>query len=621
MPARASRSSNRGSAAAVVADPPSPGTESAAAATAKSKRGTKRGVVVVDGLQGEEEESSSLRRRSKRSRSETVTATAIASVNGNGNGNGVGISASENEEEEEEEEEIEQRSKKTAKSAGRANRNQRASKQSTTKETETEVSASVKVNKKDKTRTRNRISAKNADQDLEEEAEEEHVHAEEEEEDEEEEEQEEEINIKKKVSRKRKTKEEKETVEVMPPLAARTQGLRMFVGAHVSAAKGVHNAVANSVHIGGNAFALFLKSQRKWDNPPLQDDHRDQFRKFCVEYKYDAAKYVLPHGSYLVNLAQEDKAKAKQAYDSFLDDLRRCEQLGITLYNFHPGNTNQTSLSSALSRLANALTNALSATSTVIPVLETMCGHGTTIGSNLTDFRDLIALIPPQYRDRIGVCIDTCHSFAAGYDLVSPEGFQAFMKEFEEVVGLKYLRALHLNDSKAPRGSKRDLHANIGTGFLGLRAFHNVMNEKRFEGLPMILETPIDRPDPSFQKSTANGGNGQKGKRPKGAKPPTIEDKSVWAREIKLLESLIGMDPESAEFRTLEAQLADEGKDERERIRAQYERKLEAEEKKRRKALEKEKEQGQVTLEAMMTGKKKTTAKATAKSTTNGKGP
>lgn len=134
------------------------------------------------------------------------------------------------------------------------------------------------------------------------------------------------------VLKKRKTKKEKESE--MVPLRARTQGLRMCVGAHVSAAKGVFNAINNSMHIGGNAFALFLKSQRKWDNPPLQDDHRDNFRRLCIENKYDAAKHILPHGSYLVNLAQEDKAKAKQAYDSFLDDLRRCEALGINLYNF-----------------------------------------------------------------------------------------------------------------------------------------------------------------------------------------------------------------------------------------------------------------------------------------------
>jgi AP endonuclease-1 len=298
-------------------------------------------------------------------------------------------------------------------------------------------------------------------------------------------------------------------------------------------------------------------------------------------------------------------------------------------------------MSSAISRLAKALTKALSETSTVTPVLETMCGHGTTIGGSLSDFGSLMPLIPPEYHSRIGVCIDTCHSFAAGYDLVSPAGFKTFMDEFEEVVGLKFLRALHLNDSKAPRGSKRDLHANIGTGFLGLRAFHNIMNEKRFEGLPMILETPIDRPDPSWVPSDgpANGGkegllgeeedetscaepessdseaSPEKGKkkqkktkqkaakRAPGGGPKMIPDHSVWVREIKLLESLIGMDPESAEFRALEAQLAEEGRAEREKYQDQYERKLEAEEKKRKKEEEKLKgEKVQRSIVDMMKG-------------------
>ncbi|KAJ5489462.1 DNA-(apurinic or apyrimidinic site) lyase 1 [Penicillium diatomitis] len=429
------------------------------------------------------------------------------------------------------------------------------------------------------------------------------------------------IVVKKPVKKTRKTKEEKE-LDAMP-LASRTQGLKMFVGAHVSAAKARILGItpfprrsdvieAHNLMNRGNAFALFLKSQRKWDNPPLQDDVRDQFRKMCEEQKYDQAKHVLPHGSYLVNLAQNDKTKANQAYDSFLDDLRRCEALGIRLYNFHPGSTNQTPLPEALARLADALTRAISETSTVIPVLETMCGHGNTIGGSLSEFRDLLALIPEEHHSRIGICIDTCHSFAAGYDLVTPEGFKAFLAEFEELIGIKFLRALHLNDSKAPRGSHRDLHANIGTGFLGLRAFHNVMNEPRFEGLPMVLETPIDR----VPGQTGGDGEGDKcdsctsetekkvkkkigkqgAKRPAGASPAAVPDHAVWAREIKLLESLIGMDPEGEEFRTLEARLSEEGRPMREKQMEQYERKLETERRKDAKA----KEKGQKSLVEMM---------------------
>ncbi|KAJ5908866.1 Endodeoxyribonuclease IV [Penicillium taxi] len=394
----------------------------------------------------------------------------------------------------------------------------------------------------------------------------------------------------------KKTKEEKES-EAMP-LAPRTQGLKMFVGAHVSAAAGVFNSIHNSEKIGGNAFALFLKSQRKWDNPPLLDEHRDKFHKLSIEKGYDVAKHVLPHGSYLVNLAQDDKSKSDQAYKSFIDDLRRCEALGIKLYNFHPGSSNGTPLPEALGRLAKNLTKAIEETSTVIPVLETMCGHGTTIGGYLAEFRDLLALIPKEHHDRIGICIDTCHSFAAGYDLVSPEGFKAFLTEFDELIGIKFLRALHLNDSKAPFGSKRDLHANIGTGFLGLRAFHNVMNEPLFEGLPMVLETPIDRPANEIKDE---GDEPSRKKAKKASASALVADPTVWAREIKLLESLIGMDAEGEEFRALEAKLSEEGRSEREKNQQQYSKKLETEKKKGAKA----KEKGQKSLADMMKGGKK----------------
>ncbi|KAI1906438.1 DNA-(apurinic or apyrimidinic site) lyase [Ophidiomyces ophidiicola] len=421
-------------------------------------------------------------------------------------------------------------------------------------------------------------------------------------------------------------------LEEMKPLAPRSHGLRMFVGAHVSASKGVQNAVTNSMHIGGNAFALFLKSQRKWNNPPLQDEHRDQFRALCSEHKYNASKYVLPHGSYLVNLAQEDPDKAKQAYSSFLDDLKRCEALGIKLYNFHPGATVKSTLDSSISRLAKALIAALDETTTVIPVLETTCGHGTTIGGPLEHFRSLIELIPESYHSRLGICLDTCHTFAAGYDLRTPDTWNAFMKEFDEVVGLKFLKALHINDSKTPFGSKRDLHANIGTGFLGLRAFHNVMNDKRLEGLPMILETPIDRPAdavkskqqgrsivsdcehddsnasetdaPSIKKRTKKSVASKTTPTTKAkskTRPVMVEDKSVWVREIKLLESLIGMDAESEEFVSLEKELSEEGREERQKQQELFNKKRSKETSKKQK-----------NIRAMFSPKGKTTGKAKA---------
>ena len=394
-----------------------------------------------------------------------------------------------------------------------------------------------------------------------------------------------------KQKRKRRTKEEKEA-EAMP-LAARTVGLKMYVGAHTSIAKGVENAITNCVHIGGNAFACFLKSQRKWENPELKDENRDAFRKALMEHKYDGMSHIVPHGSYLVNLATEDADKLKQSYDTFVNDLHRCEALGICHYNFHPGGAGQSPLGEAITRLANNLNRALSETKTVVPLLENMAGHGTLIGGRFSDLRDVIAQIKPEYENRIGVCIDTCHAFAAGYDLRSPEAFQKTMDEFDKVVGFKYLKALHLNDSKMPLSSHRDLHQNIGLGFLGLRAFHNVMNEPRFQGLPLILETPCEKPDPDD---------------PKGKK--MIEDKKIWATEIKLLESLIGMDPDGDEFRKLESELSERGRGEREKLQAQYDRITQQKADKEKKRLMKERDKGQKSLKDMFGAKENGKVKA-----------
>ncbi|KAK4545021.1 hypothetical protein LTR36_003572 [Oleoguttula mirabilis] len=368
----------------------------------------------------------------------------------------------------------------------------------------------------------------------------------------------------KKVKKKRQTKAEKEAELVDMPLAARTAGHKLYIGAHVSAAGGVHQAVLNSVHIGANAFALFLKSQRKWVNPPLQDEHSDTFHKRCNHHLYDQKQHVVPHGSYLVNLAHTDKARTEQAYDSFLDDLRRCEKLGITLYNFHPGNVQCGDRPKAIAHLASNINKAHSSTSTVVTLLENMAAGGNVLGSTFEDLRDIIALI--DNKDRVGVCLDTCHAFAAGYDLRTPEVFKETMTHFDETVGFKYLKAMHINDSKAPFLSHRDLHANIGTGFLGLRAFHNIVNEPRLAGLPLVLETPIDVRD-------------ENGVLVKDEKGKDKEDKAIWAREIKMLESFVGMDVECEEFLGMEKRLARQGQPERKRLAEQIERKREKEEK------------------------------------------
>lgn len=330
------------------------------------------------------------------------------------------------------------------------------------------------------------------------------------------------------------------------------------IGGKLSRYAGVHQSVLNSVHIGANAFALFLKSQRKWANPPLQDDHCDTFQKRCENLKYDQAQHIVPHGSYLVNLAHTDKSRTEQAYESFLDDLKRCEKLGIGLYNFHPGNDQCGDRPKSIAHLASNINKAHHETNSVVVLLENMAAGGNVLGSTFEDLRDIIALT--HDKDRVGVCLDTCHAFAAGYDLRTPEAFKQTLNHFEDTVGFKYLRAMHLNDSKAPFASNRDLHANIGTGFLGLRGFHNLVNEPRLAGLPLVLETPIEVRDES-------------GELVKDEKGKAKEDKGIWAREIKMLEGMVGMDVESEEFLEMDQRLAKQGEPERNRLEEQVTRK------------------------------------------------
>ncbi|KAF1940713.1 AP endonuclease [Clathrospora elynae] len=331
------------------------------------------------------------------------------------------------------------------------------------------------------------------------------------------------------------------TVNPAAPIEKRTTNTALRIGAHVSSAGGVSNAILNIVNIGGNAFAVFLKNHRKWDSLALDPEQKRLFIELCQKHSISAADCCLPHGSYLVNLAHPDPVRKKQAYGSFLDDLIRCHTLGISLYNFHPGNANATTREDGIRIIAENLNKAHQdpATGSVITVLETMATQGNTIGSTFQDLAAIIELV--KDKSRIGICLDTCHVFAAGYDLRSPEAYAHTMEKFDKEIGLKYLKAFHINDSKAPLSSHRDLHARIGTGHLGLQAFHNLMNDTRFHGLPMVLETPAN----------VIGPNGKK-----------IEDKSIWAREIKLLENLIGMDIESEEFKALNERLRKEGESE-----------------------------------------------------------
>lgn len=260
------------------------------------------------------------------------------------------------------------------------------------------------------------------------------------------------------------------------------------VGAHVSAAGGVESAVRNAAMVGANAFALFVKSQRKWDSPPFSAENVDAFKRRMREFGY-LPKHVLPHGSYLVNLGNPDKEKRRKSFDCFLDDLQRCEQLGLELYNFHPGSTvGQATKEESIALIAECINDAHKATKNITTVIENMAGSGNVIGSRFSELKGIIDHV--EDKTRVGVCLDTCHAFAAGYDISTKDGWDATLSAFNTEVGLSYLKGLHLNDSKAALGSKKDRHENIGLGHLGIATFRHIVSDPRTQDIPLILETP-----------------------------------------------------------------------------------------------------------------------------------
>lgn len=259
-------------------------------------------------------------------------------------------------------------------------------------------------------------------------------------------------------------------------------------GAHISGAGGISNSVSNAFGIGCNSFAMFLKSPRKWVSPQYTEEEIQKFKDNCKQYNYNPLTDVLPHGQYFINLANPDIEKAEKAYASLIDDLNRCEQLGVGLYNLHPGSSLKADHQVQLKQLANYLNKALKETKFVKIVLENMAGTGSLVGSDLQDLHEVIELI--EDKSRIGVCIDTCHTYAAGYDISTKESFEKFWKMFDETIGFKYLSAIHLNDSKAPLGANRDLHELLGEGFLGLEVFRLIAHSDHLVDIPIILETP-----------------------------------------------------------------------------------------------------------------------------------
>jgi len=259
------------------------------------------------------------------------------------------------------------------------------------------------------------------------------------------------------------------------------------VGAHVSAQGGVQNAPLNAQRIGAGAFALFTKNQRQWKAKPLEQPTISAFRE-NLEVSGIAPEYILPHDSYLINLAHPDGEGLQKSRDAFLDEMQRCEQLGLKLLNFHPGATlKRISELEALDRVAESLIWALDQTSGVTAVIETTAGQGSTLGYSFEHLAHIIDKV--EDKSRIGVCIDTCHIFVAGYDLRTVEACEQSFGEFERIIGFNYLRGMHLNDSKPELGSRVDRHHSLGQGKLGWTPFEYIMNDDRFDEIPMVLET------------------------------------------------------------------------------------------------------------------------------------
>lgn len=276
-----------------------------------------------------------------------------------------------------------------------------------------------------------------------------------------------------------------------------------YIGAHISASGGVENAPVNAHEIGAKAFALFTKNQRQWKSSPLSEKSISLFKERCEEYGYKAS-HILPHDSYLINLGHPEEEGLRKSREAFLDEMQRCEQLGLDRLNFHPGShLNQLSVEDCLTRIAESVNWALERTQGVCAVLENTAGQGTNLGFTF----EQLAFIMDKIEDktRIGVCIDTAHTLAAGYNIKTEEGFMETFRLFDEIIGFSYLKGMHINDSKKELASRVDRHDCIGKGCMGLMTFQMLMNDVRFDNIPLILETP---------------------------------DEDIWAQEIEYLYSM-----------------------------------------------------------------------------------
>lgn len=259
-----------------------------------------------------------------------------------------------------------------------------------------------------------------------------------------------------------------------------------YIGAHVSASGGVEFVPVNAHEIGANAFALFTKNQRQWVSKPLTEENIRLFKENCTKYNFQT-DYILPHDSYLINLGHPEEEGLEKSRAAFLDEMQRCEQLGLKLLNFHPGShLNKISIEDCLALIAESINLTLEKTKGVTAVIENTAGQGSNLGSEFWQLRYIIDRV--NDKSRVGICLDTCHTYTAGYDIVND--YDKVFDEFEKEVGFEYLRGMHLNDSKKELGSHVDRHDNIGQGLTGSAFFERLMKDSRFDNMPLILETP-----------------------------------------------------------------------------------------------------------------------------------
>lgn len=263
-----------------------------------------------------------------------------------------------------------------------------------------------------------------------------------------------------------------------------------YIGAHVSVAGGVSNAPLEAHRIGAKAFALFTGSSSRWVSKAISDDEAARFKENCALYGF-TPDIILPHDNFLINLGSPDPEKLEKSRKSFLDEMKRCMALGLTMLNFHPGShLNAMTEDECLDRIGESVNIILDKTEGVTAVLENVAGQGSNIGHSFEQLAHIIDRI--EDKTRIGVCIDTCHAYSAGFDLADPEGYEKTWEDFDRVIGMGYLRGMHLNDDKKPLGSRIDRHESIGLGTLGNDFFTRLVNDPRLDGIPMILETPDD---------------------------------------------------------------------------------------------------------------------------------